>query len=190
MRSLCWRCPGLIELWHGWLDQQFCSLHQFYIHFRLQRWSQKLSWSQRCTDSKYKSWEQSWGAPGCWRWLWKSGSQDVCQVMERSWWIRWLQVWCSRRREWQWRWGPWPASAPLDSAVTSCEMFLRSVSPTLASSWWGSQMISRKRKRQNINPLCSTLNDLTKGWQNLNPLSHFNATLALKVRQLNYSLCR
>ena len=44
---------------------------------------------------------------------------------------------------------------------------------------------------------CVVLNDLTIGWQNLNPLSHLNTTLATQARQarasgenLNYLLNR
>ena len=36
---------------------------------------------------------------------------------------------------------------------------------------------------QDIIKLQLTTNDLTIGWQKLNPLSHPNATLALQVRQ-------
>ena len=47
------------------------------------------------------------------------------------------------------------------------------------------------------NYVCTEHNDLTLGWQNLNPLSHLNSTLAPQARQarpsgeiLNYSLSR
>ena len=34
---------------------------------------------------------------------------------------------------------------------------------------------------------CVVLNDLTIGWQNLNPLSHLNTTLATQARQARAS---